>query len=182
MTEKEDSKDLDEGSEVKEKSASPRASNWIPYVALWSGTFGALASSFGKVAFCRGSSIALIVGWWFAKPTAEVKEEEGDIRAWLTWYEVVVRLLFLLAMITCNVVAVGNFVQGLEDSGSIKGTALTTAANCLVSTMLGVVLWKDDVPSVMGLFCVLVGIVLLVIPSEETKNSFSSSSKSKKTD
>ncbi|KAL7562111.1 hypothetical protein ACA910_019856 [Epithemia clementina (nom. ined.)] len=164
----------------------------FPYVALWSGGCGAVASSLAKIAFSRTSVLqsvrATVVGLFVSHKNTttteltglrnhndgnETTDEEWSFSSsllisWNAIPELLVRLVFLVAMIVCNIVAVGTFVQGLEESGSVKGTALTTAANCILSSLLGIVLWNDQVPSKLGLACVLLGIVVLVTTTEET--------------
>eukprot|EP00523_Entomoneis_sp_CCMP467_P008648 CAMPEP_0168724630 /NCGR_PEP_ID=MMETSP0724-20121128/3735_1 /TAXON_ID=265536 /ORGANISM="Amphiprora sp., Strain CCMP467" /LENGTH=140 /DNA_ID=CAMNT_0008771385 /DNA_START=164 /DNA_END=586 /DNA_ORIENTATION=- len=103
----------------------------------------------------------------------------------------------LVGMIACNALAVGSFLQGMEEAGSVKGTALTTAANCLVSAILGIVVWqdnphlwttssddgsRDDNPTgsshwspqqqqLFGLGLVLLGILVLVLPSSSSRRA-----------
>mmetsp|Transcript_15067 Transcript_15067/g.31051 ORF Transcript_15067/g.31051 Transcript_15067/m.31051 type:complete len:99 (-) Transcript_15067:126-422(-) len=84
-------------------------------------------------------------------------------------------------MIACNALAVASFLQGMQESGSVKGTALSTAANCVVSALLGYFVWQDyqnvgddndenkkkkQQQQLMGLGLVLLGIVILVLPSK----------------
>ena len=154
----------------------------FPYVALWSGSCGAIASSFAKLAFSRERLLHDVIRFVSIVLWNTTEDENnnhthdgGSFLSSLSlsslsssssdWLELILRLIFLLAMIACNVIAVGTFIQGMEESGSVKGTALTTAANSIVSTVLGIVLWKDQVPSQGGLFLVLLGIVILVLPS-----------------
>eukprot|EP00977_Amphora_coffeiformis_P003155 scaffold586_cov155-Amphora_coffeaeformis.AAC.16 len=59
---------------------------------------------------------------------------------------------------------VACFVGGLEDAGSIAGTALATAANFLVSVAAGYLIWNEGTSlSVPGFAMVVVGTILLVL-------------------
>lgn len=162
--------------------------------ALWSGTCGALASSLAKITFSSTSLFVLssstkdvgdngLFNAWgvlFLECSSFFAEEDTDDNkrhpSWFWWWfcwlgrrlpppeELMVRLLCFVAMIGCNLLAVSTFVQGLQDAGSISGTALTTAANCLVSILLGIVVWQDPiVPSNgWGLLCILLGLFILL--------------------
>jgi hypothetical protein len=54
-----------------------------------------------------------------------------------------VRGVLLWAMIACNALMLASFVQGMNASGSVAGTALSTAANFACSAALGYLLWNE---------------------------------------
>jgi hypothetical protein len=56
---------------------------------------------------------------------------------------------------------VACFVGGLQDAGSIAGTALATAANFFLSAVLGYLVW-DETTHAGGLVLVVLGSGLLV--------------------
>ena len=130
----------------------------IPWIALWSGTCGAIASSLAKLAFANNTT----------SPSST--DDAVVLLIFHSWSDLLFRAVCLISMIGCNVFAVGAFVQGMEESGSVPGTALTTAANCVVSAILGVLVWGDDPPDIsvwIGILMVLLGIGILVMPSRE---------------
>ena len=62
-----------------------------------------------------------------------------------------------------NALMMGSFLDGMEESGSVAGTGLATAANFGTSAMLGIWLWNEKVDGVwlMGFTLVLCGALLL---------------------
>ena len=131
-------------------------------LALLSGTLGSLASCFGKGAF--GDSQTAIVLGTHADPSLVVRLLCSDTQGKCPWILLLVsRGLCLLAMIACNVLMLGSFVQGMQESGSVAGTALTNAANFTVSAFMGWLLFQEEYSSMWwcGFVMVLVGTVLL---------------------
>jgi multidrug transporter EmrE-like cation transporter len=66
-------------------------------------------------------------------------------------------------MVAMNVVMVGAFLEGIEESGSVAGTGLTSAANFGVSAFYGILLFDEKVDTKWfgGFSLVLVGVILL---------------------
>jgi len=145
--------------------------------ALVSGAFGAGASCFAKLAFAGEPS-------WLTTNAAATDEDASsscpDLNEWMTcfqttncafhwischlWTVLLPRIVCLMAMIICNISMVACFVGGLEDAGSIAGTALATAANFLVSAMAGYLIWNEGISlSVPGFTMVIFGTILLVL-------------------
>ena len=104
-------------------------------VALLSGALGApTASCCAKFAFDPDSSVAL-----FARNL--VKNQDDFVQKLVEYF--LVRGLCLLLMIACNALMLGGFLRGMEESGSVAGTALASAANFCVSAIYGYVLFAE---------------------------------------
>ena len=153
---------------------SPEKPSAVGYAfwALVSGVLGAAASCFAKLAFAGTPSLATTTAddsscpdlkeWMICLQTADCAFQWISCHLLLT--VVLPRIGFLLAMIICNVSMVACFVGGLQDAGSIAGTALATAANFLSSAAAGYFIWKEgNSISVPGFTMVIVGTILLVL-------------------
>lgn len=81
------------------------------------------------------------------------------------------RALCFLLMIGCNAGMLGSFLSGLEESGSISGTALSTAANFSVSAFLGYLLWGEQFSLQwwLGFSMVILGVLVLSTKSDSKK-------------
>jgi predicted phage tail protein len=75
-------------------------------------------------------------------------------------------------MIACNAAQLGSFLKGMEESGSVAGTALSTAANFVTAAAYGRMLWGETfvLQWWIGLSMVMTGVALLtsVQAKEET--------------
>jgi drug/metabolite transporter (DMT)-like permease len=62
-----------------------------------------------------------------------------------------------------NIFMVGSFLEGMEESGSVAGTGLASAANFVVSSVLGFLLWEEDFSKewLLGFSLVIAGSLLL---------------------
>ena len=121
--------------------------------SVLSGILGATASCLGK---CALDPDSLVVAW----------AQHGRVLLQPIpphWIEYTTRGLLFLAMLACNALMLGTFVRGLEEQGSITGSALSTAANFCTSALLGSIVWKETFTSLwfMGLGMIFVGMVLL---------------------
>jgi len=69
----------------------------------------------------------------------------------------------LLLMIGCNAVMLGSFLDGMNESGSVAASALSTAANFCFSAIYGIVLFHESVSWLwmLGFMFILVGVWLL---------------------
>lgn len=152
--------------------------------ALASGSLGALASCFAKFAFAPSMDSL------DNKDTSAFCASGRDLYtgsnvwhyflAWLTchggWTLLLRRGACLGLMVACNAAMVACFVGGLQDAGSIAGTALATAANFLVSALFGYLVWDEAGGATHGggLVLVVLGTMLLVwaqrpvVPKEES--------------
>lgn len=108
--------------------------------AVLSGALGALASVMAKLAFDSTNWIQ-----WIPNP----------LIVWL------IRGIFLLAMIACNAAMVATFVEGMQESGSVAGTALSTAANFLVTAVISWTVFNEKT-DIFGTGLVVVGAYLLL--------------------
>jgi uncharacterized membrane protein len=77
--------------------------------------------------------------------------------------ELVPRGLCLVAMIASNAAMLGSFLKGMQESGSVAGTALASAANFGASALFGYLLWEERFPFQwwIGFGMVVVGAMLL---------------------
>jgi drug/metabolite transporter (DMT)-like permease len=136
-------------------------------LALISGFLGAAASCFAKFAF---EPDLQSVQWIRSScPVAFLQEASLFFR----WNETELSLctvailfprgLFLLAMIACNATMLGTFLEGMQESGSVAGTALSSAANFAASALFGAALFDERFSSQwwLGFSMVVVGSMLL---------------------
>lgn len=74
-----------------------------------------------------------------------------------------VRIFCVVAMIVTNVYMIASFVRGIQESGSVGGTSLSTAANFASSAVYGKILWDEQMNArwCLGFSCVLIGVVIL---------------------
>ena len=74
-----------------------------------------------------------------------------------------VRGLCFVGTLALNIFMVGSFLEGMEESGSIAGTGLASAANFCVSSLLGFLLWEEDFSQewLLGFMLVIMGSLLL---------------------
>ena len=128
-----------------------------PWIALLSGTLGATASCLAKFALAPDSSAVAAsrkIAVLLLLPVAPMA-----IAEYLT------RGLFVVLMLACNALMLGTFVEGMQESGSVAGTALSSAANFGVSALYGY-LWFEERECLnrqwwWGLVMVMVGVALL---------------------
>lgn len=97
------------------------------------------------------------------------------------------RILCVVAMLITNVYMIASFLKGIQDSGSVGGTSLSTAANFVSSALYGKLLWGEQMNGrwTIGFLCVLIGVVILsseTTEKEEEKNSTTSNNQQKKKD
>lgn len=145
--------------------------NSFRVVALASGFFGATASCFAKFAFDPNSVIALGARNAWAAGNATAEQRDGITASLLL--ELLARACCLLLMIACNAIMLGSFVQGMKESGSIAGTALSSAANFGSSALYGYILLGEhfSVQWWCGFAMVILGVILLSsIPVHEKKD------------
>ena len=95
------------------------------------------------------------------------------------------RILCVVAMLVTNVYMIASFLKGIQDSGSVGGTSLSTAANFVSSALYGKLLWGEQMNGrwTIGFLCVLIGVVILsseTTEKEEEENSTTSSDKKQK--
>jgi uncharacterized membrane protein len=66
-------------------------------------------------------------------------------------------------MVSLNILMVGTFLEGLEESGSVAGTALASAANFGTSALLGFLVFHETVNQtwLLGFVLVVSGAIML---------------------
>ena len=130
-------------------------SNFVSF-SLLSGAFGAIAASLAKVAF---SSDTFLVSSTTNACISTLTTNEAICGAVV----LAVRGLCFVGTLALNIFMVGSFLEGMEESGSVAGTGLASAANFCVSSLLGFLLWEEDFSKerVLGFSLVVVGCLLL---------------------
>ena len=75
------------------------------------------------------------------------------------------RVCCIVAMVVLNAYMIASFLRGIQESGSVVGTALSTASNFITSVILGSVVWNEHkhltTTWYVGFSCVLLGVMLL---------------------
>jgi len=76
---------------------------------------------------------------------------------------------------------VGSFLEGMEESGSVAGTAMSNAANFAVSSILGFLLWEEEFSTMWlcGFVLVIMGTLLLSSVKAEVATLSNDSTKKK---
>lgn len=98
--------------------------------AVVSGALGATASFIGKLAFASDSPVQ---SWVFNQCSSHAEY----INSWICpKLALVSRGICLLLMIGTNAIMISSFVEGMGDSGSVVGTALSTASNFTLSVCM----------------------------------------------
>lgn len=66
-------------------------------------------------------------------------------------------------MVSLNILMVGTFLEGIEESGSVAGTALASAANFGTSALFGFLLFHETINQtwLLGFSLVMAGAVML---------------------
>lgn len=73
------------------------------------------------------------------------------------------RGLCLLMMIGCNAVMLSTFLGGMQESGTVAGTALSNAANFTLSALYGMLFFDESMNAtwMLGFGMILSGVWLL---------------------
>jgi hypothetical protein len=82
---------------------------------------------------------------------------------WCHFGLVVPRIACLIVMILLNAFMIAAFLKGLNVSGSVVGTALSSASNFSASALYGGLLWKERFATTwwIGFGCVMTGVLVL---------------------
>ena len=80
-----------------------------------------------------------------------------------------VRIICIVAMLVTNAYMIASFLRGIQESGSVGGTSLSTAANFASSAIYGKILWGEQMNGMwcLGFSCVIVGVVILSSETSE---------------
>eukprot|EP00578_Thalassiosira_sp_NH16_P007350 CAMPEP_0181107844 /NCGR_PEP_ID=MMETSP1071-20121207/17304_1 /TAXON_ID=35127 /ORGANISM="Thalassiosira sp., Strain NH16" /LENGTH=146 /DNA_ID=CAMNT_0023191389 /DNA_START=228 /DNA_END=668 /DNA_ORIENTATION=+ len=112
--------------------------------ALLSGALGATASCIGKLALAPDSPVSSAV---HTICIAKIDQQIGSSLSWVCQtISLVTRGVCLLCMIGVNALMISSFLDGMDESGSVVGTALSTAANFSCSAMYGILFFEEFVP------------------------------------
>lgn len=131
------------------------------WMALFSGFLGATASCFAKFAFDPDSIVALQT-----QALCDAGVDLPDVAGQSACYWIAIigaRGICLSCMIVCNAYMLGTFLKGMEESGSVAGTALSTASNFAMSACYGYLLWGERFSVLWwtGFSMVVAGVMLL---------------------
>ena len=124
--------------------------------ALLSGAFGAIAASLAKLAFSDDTFLAVSM--------IETCQSTLNAKEFICTASVfAARGICFVGTLALNVFMVGSFLEGMEESGSVAGTGLSSASNFVVSSALGFCLWEEDISKqwLLGFFLVITGSLLL---------------------
>lgn len=113
-------------------------------LAVLSGILGATASCSAKFALAPESPVvvwtkSLCLEHIGSNPSFWRGHDSCDLIAWAP------RGMCLLFMVLLNILMVGAFLEGMEESGSVAGTALASAASFGTSAIYGILLWNETV-------------------------------------
>lgn len=87
------------------------------------------------------------------------------------------RIVCFIAMLLMNAYMLAAFLKGMQHSGSVVGTAITTACNFATSALWGALVWNERFVSTwwLGFFCVMAGVLLLSSVQQPTSEDMSKS-------
>lgn len=97
--------------------------------AIISGALGATASSIGKLALSPESPVPSTVHSYCHIILNRYHDNEAGIEWICPYVSLGTRGVCFLCMIGVNLLMVSSFLDGMNESGSVVGTALSTAAN-----------------------------------------------------
>mmetsp|Transcript_14005 Transcript_14005/g.30430 ORF Transcript_14005/g.30430 Transcript_14005/m.30430 type:complete len:160 (+) Transcript_14005:212-691(+) len=137
--------------------------------AVISGLLGASASAIGKLALDPDSPVqsrARSFCLTFISDTSDLTVVAGrsiSSRHVCTATELIGRGLCLLMMIGCNATMMATFLDGMNESGSVAGTALANAASFAMSAIYGILFFDEKVNTtwMMGFAMIMSGAWLL---------------------
>lgn len=157
-------------------------------MSLLSGCLGATASCLAKFALensdinnnsnnsvvaLRTQALSVLCGVPEDTVVATTRMATNSTYYFCSWVSfVVTRGLCFAGMIICNAYMLGTFLKGMEESGSVAGTALSTASNFVVSACYGYVLWGERFSVIWwtGFSMVITGVMLLSVANTPRSN------------
>jgi drug/metabolite transporter (DMT)-like permease len=162
--------------------------------AIWSGLLGATASCCVKYALDPSSAVALqsqrivcsadfVHGEILHRLGSAFGLEPTELCNWIVG-GLIARGFCFVGMIVCNAYMLGFFLKGMEESGSVAGTALSTAANFIGSACYGYVLWRERFTTIWwtGFGMVMLGVLLLLNEANKSNSERQSQAKDAKQD
>eukprot|EP00804_Cyclotella_cryptica_P020251 CCRYP_015879-RA/>CCRYP_015879-RA protein AED:0.06 eAED:0.06 QI:1674/1/0.6/1/0.25/0/5/138/139 len=129
--------------------------------AILSGALGASASLIAKLALSPDSPVPSSVNSICRNLFESVEFALCPALA------LVSRLICLLLMIGLNAVMISSFLDGMNASGSVVGTALSTAANFSCSALYGAIFFQEYVSMAWYFGATLIGIGMWLLSSIE---------------
>ena len=124
----------------------------------------------------RSASMETTAESWMTAPSVKRKlwSDPTLLCEWSIF--VAYRGLCLLGMIVCNIYMIGTFLKGMDESGTIAGTALSTSSNFMVSAAYGYYIWEEryTIHWWMGFTMVCVGMTILTQCENIKKHSITS--------
>mmetsp|Transcript_1827 Transcript_1827/g.2714 ORF Transcript_1827/g.2714 Transcript_1827/m.2714 type:complete len:140 (-) Transcript_1827:548-967(-) len=118
----------------------------VQWRAMISGTLGATASMFAKLGLSSSSDSPI------SKLTYELCIQHISAEdSFCNIITLFVRALCLLLMVAVNALMMSSFLEGMQESGSVSASALSTAANFSVSAIYGLLLFDE---SISGMWCI----------------------------
>lgn len=133
----------------------------VNFRAIVAGAFGAGASCFAKLSFDSNSNLALAIRKMCYSKIESV--DESNIYNICEASSLLSRGLTLLLMVSCNVLMVGTFVEGMTESGSTIATALSTGSNFVLSVCIFIQLSPTLVASMHNMMRRFFGISFVFI-------------------
>ncbi|KAL7504857.1 hypothetical protein ACHAXN_002404 [Cyclotella atomus] len=142
--------------------------------AILSGTLGATASLIAKLALsptspiptlvhdtCRSYNLSSLLHF-DASFFNTITNNNIDT---CTVLSLLSRGLCLLLMIGVNAIMISSFVDGMNESGSVAGTSLSTAANFSVSAIYGAIFFQEYVSTSWYFGAILIGVGMWLLSS-----------------
>lgn len=183
---------------------------WQHRWAVWGGILGATASCLAKIAVSSDpiNPLVYVQDRW-CEPFLTSTDWDNRVQEWMHpilqfWLRLeeatptfisekvagmstcqliilVPRIACFIAMLLVNAYMIAAFIRGMQHSGSVVGTSITTASNFSTSAFLGALIWKERFsPSWwVGFALVLFGVLLLSsrqVVDEEVHDTAPSSS------
>lgn len=143
--------------------------------SLLSGALGATASGLAKFAFDANSApVQVATRIVSSSSTTEwLQLCKNNANLCFLIPNLLIRGICLVGMILCNALMLGTFLKGMEESGSIAGSALSTAANFILSACYGYLFWYERFSSSwwIGFGMVVAGVILLANNTTTTKTT-----------
>lgn len=170
---------------VKKNKDSSNKQIPIRGVALLSGFLGASASCAAKFAFSPDSPV-VTGARTLIQQTPQVLGSDDEATTPFqyapTLVEYALRSVCLLLMIACNAFMLGSFLEGMEESGSIAGTGLSSGANFVSSALYGYLIFGESFSKLWWLGFTLVICGVLILSTVKGEPSCVSSKESTKQD
>jgi hypothetical protein len=138
-------------------------------LALWSGFLGATASCAAKFAFSAPK---------YGDADEGIVLSSSFLPQGVALASVAFRVCAVALMILCNAGMLGSFLEGMEESGSVAATSLSSAANFVASAAYGHYVWGERLDSradgaalyAGGLVMIVSGVLLLsTVQTKSTK-------------